>query len=239
MIDLRNELKQFYQSRQMSSALYRELWALAQVVFYGKGLRNPDVCEELFSSFLEKRFLKFSPVFYLQLDVYNPQQVRGYLSRALKLTVMDYFRGQSFFKEDSAKSLVQEQSDFAVTEKPSVEFYVESVSSLDQANDMSGDAWELHLPEILKNEYRLMAQVVYKEIWKQLKPEQREVFCLLYSAGKTIQEISDLKKMALGTVQNYKQRIGEIAYREAEVREIAEMAYQQISLTCCESVSIC
>lgn len=216
MNPIREEFKRFRTSGRMSPALYRELHRLAAVVFYGKGISQPEVREDLFGEFLEKRLLKLSPAFYLRIESFTDKQIRSYLAFALKKTALDYFRRQRRPAE--------------VQEGEAQPAYVLSSSDL---LELEGDSWQRDLPATLRTEYRLIAGAVYLRIWSSLQLAQQEVFCLLYNAGKNTQEVSQLKGLSLGTVQNYKQRIAEKAAQEAEVREIAELAYQMIALSCC------
>lgn len=233
MNPIRDEFKRFRTTGKMSPALYREMYRLAAVVFYGKGIKQGELRDDLFSEFVEKRLLRFPDSFYLRLESYTDKQIRSYVAFAIKKTVLDYFRRQSRpLQQEQAEDLLRPETD-EPAERLEVSF--KGIESL----DLAGDAGQHDLPETLREEYKLMARVISGRIWGRFKPEQREVFCLLYNVGQKIQDISEAKGLSLGTVQNYKQRMGEIAFQEAEVREIADLAYQMIALDCCRGGEPC
>lgn len=211
----------------MSPALYRELFRLGAVVFYGKGIRDPETREDLFGEFIEKRLLKFPETFYLRLSTTSDKQIRAYVAFALNKTVLDFFRRKG-------RVMTSERED-KIASAGADAWHTEASAPREVV--LSDEEYELRdLPEILRQEYKLIAQTVYPCIWERLKPEQQTIFCLHYSAGKTTQEIGQLLNISLGTVQNNKERIARIAQDESEVREVAELAYQMITLTCCAGV---
>ncbi|MEZ0368916.1 MAG: RNA polymerase sigma factor [Candidatus Sericytochromatia bacterium] len=227
MVSLQAEFTHFHATRKMSPALYRELFRLGAVVFYGKGIRDPETRDDLFSDFLEKRLLRFPDSFYLRLSTSTDKQIRSYVAFAINKTVLDFFRRKGR----------QGTLDPAETDGPAPEAGAEPPERevrWEREVALTEEEFGLqHLPAMLREEYKLIAWTVFLSIWQRLKSDQQQVFCLLYNAGKTTQEIAQLKTVALGTVQNNKQRIGEIAYQEADVREVAELAYQLMALHCC------
>lgn len=213
----------------MSPALYRELFKLGAVVFYGKGIRDPETREDLFGEFIEKRLLKFPETFYLRLSTSSDKQIRSYVAFAINKTVLDFFRRQGRLAHEKNKGTEEPEAERETSQTP-----VNHEAPRSRELALTDEEYEMRdLPEILRQEYKLMARTVYACIWERLKPEQQEIFCLLYNGGRTTQEIAQLKGLSLGTVQNNKERIAKIAHEEAEVREIAELAYQLMALSCC------
>lgn len=106
------------------------------------------------------------------------------------------------------------------------------------------DALELPEQERLQPEetwarYRLEAHCIYRELWQKLSAELREIFCLVYNGGKTVEEVAEAKGLSLGKIHKDKVRISQLIAPEASIEEVAQMVYRLIAIEfCCKGLPI-
>ncbi|HEY9843347.1 MAG: hypothetical protein ACAI44_23175, partial [Candidatus Sericytochromatia bacterium] len=63
----------------------------------------------------------------------------------------------------------------------------------------------------------------------------KEIFCLVYSGGRTVEEVAAEKGLSLGKVHKDKVRISQQIAPEASIEEVAQMVYRLIALEfCCQ-----
>lgn len=109
---------------------------------------------------------------------------------------------------------------------------LEKLSSLD-ALDLPEQ--ERLMPEETWGRYKLEAHCLYRQLWQKLSRELREIFCLVYSGGRTVEEVAEAFSLSVGKVHKDKVRISKIIAPEASVEEVAQMIYRLIALEfCCQ-----
>lgn len=88
-------------------------------------------------------------------------------------------------------------------------------------------------PEETWHRYRLEAHCIYRGLWERFSRELKEIFCLVYNGGKTVEEVAAQRAVSVGKVHKDKVRISQIVAPEASVEEVAQMIYRLLSLEFC------
>ena len=109
---------------------------------------------------------------------------------------------------------------------------LERVSSLDALEQHEQDRLQ---PEETWDRYKLEAHCLYRRLWQDFSAELREIFCLVYSGGKTVEEVAAHKSLSVGKIHKDKVRISKLVAPEASVEEVAQMIYRLLALEfCCQ-----
>ncbi|HEY9838817.1 MAG TPA: hypothetical protein V6D23_00075, partial [Candidatus Obscuribacterales bacterium] len=72
-------------------------------------------------------------------------------------------------------------------------------------------------PEQTWHQYKLEAHCIYRRLWEKLSRELKEIFCLVYSGGRTVEEVAAEKGLSLGKVHKDKVRISQQIAPEASI----------------------
>lgn len=154
----------------------------------------------------------------------------AFFEKLLKFKSLFYLRlelyGESQTRSFLAMTIGSVLTDYYRREK------LEKISSLDA---MEPGMQERLQPEETWTRYRLEAQCLYQPIWQKLSAELREIFCLIYNGGKTVEEVASYKGLSLGKIHKDKVRISQVIAPEASIEEVAQMIYRLLALEfCCQ-----
>lgn len=107
---------------------------------------------------------------------------------------------------------------------------LDRVSSLDLLEPYEQERLQ---PEETWNNYKLEAYSIYKKLWQGLSQELKEIFCLVYDAGHTVEEVAALRSLSLGKIHKDKVRISQVIAPEASIEEVAQMVYRLMAIEFC------